>query len=433
MRVIALFAFCFSNVAWAKTLTLREALQQGMTYSLEVQQAESRSREADANYRAARSLIFPTIDLEGAYGHRQSTAAYTTRVTSATGSETDVNQAFVKISQPLYSGGALWSGLKAATLNQDAAKQNLLATRQDYALSVIRAYLTAAAYQALLDLAKKNRDASKDYFETTKRYAKIGRSKNIDRLSSEASFALSEAEVLDVASLTEQSFADLQRLLGIAEMKDVQLERPKNIAPPTQKPLDQLLNEAVERNPSIKSTQLQIESLKRQIDVELSGHLPSLSLDGSYGFDSPERRNLFDNYAETYSVFLNLKIPLFSGFGYSADRDRAREQLNQLEKQLEIDRRTLYQTISKTLASLNANFARLKLTETAAERAHQATGMALRDYRNGLISNGDVLQIQNTRYNADRQNTNAQLNYQIQAAQFQHALGLGLEQSYSKN
>src|SRR5688500_19848285 len=50
--------------------------------------------------------------------------------------------------------------------------------------------------------------------------------------------------------------------------------------------------------------------------------------------------------------------------------------------------------LAKSMATITREFNRLKLTQTSAAGARRAMDVALRDYRNGLLSSLDVLNIQ---------------------------------------
>lgn len=414
----------------APTLTLSGAIRKGLEFSVEIQSAQSEVRQREADFRSSEARLFPTLDLKAAAGNQQSSSAYRFGF-SGTSGETEVYRAYLALSQPLYAGGGATSGISAAKLAKDAAAQRLFDAKQKYAFGLIEAYFKAAQNQLLLALARDNRSILKSYYEVTSRYASIGRSKNIDRLTAEASYNLSEAEVLNAESELERSLQDLQRATGGEISLDTNLENEIPLQPVETGTLDQLYQKAIENNPEIRALELDVEEQKYINRTKLAEHYPKLSLDGTYGYDSPDRPNWLKETSEYYSVFLNLTIPLFSGFRSLGENQSYKEEVFQRERTLMAKRTDLQRSLAKAMVTIEREFRRLKLTQTSAAGARKAMDVAVRDYRNGLLSSLDVLNIQRTRFDADRQYANAQFSYHAQVLRLRKDLGIDLEKAYA--
>lgn len=430
LTLTLLFPGAFALGATPVNLTLKETLQKGMAFSVEVQKAESQKREAEADYRSTRSYLFPSLDLKSAAGRQKSTSAYRTSFAGAIG-EVETYRAYLQLSQPLYQGGAVSSGLRAARLSTEVQEQRVFEARQNYAFDLIEAYLKASQTQLQLELARENRNILKDYFRVTSSYASIGRSKNIDRLTAEASYNLSEAEVLNAESEAERALQDLFRLTGLEPSAQVSLQKEIPLPSVDAKQTDELVRQALQTNPEVRALQLEVEREKSSSDVLMAEFRPKLTLDGIYGYDSPDEPKWFTPRSEYYSVYLNLTIPLFDGLRSFSQKDINRENVYQKQRDLEQKRLQVRESVAKAVATLSKEFDRLKLTQTAADGARKAMSFALRDYRNGLLSSLDVLNIQRTRYDADRQYTNARLNYNQQVLTLRRDLGVDLEKTYS--
>ena len=273
-----------SNAATA--LTLKDSIKHGLDFSLEIQKAESEKRAAHDEYRQARAKLLPTIDLNAS-------ALSDKRATNLGGGFTDNFKARLDLDQPLYTGGVTSAGLKAARLNRDVAEQKAFAVRQDYIFKIVDAYYKTAQAQVLHTLSKDNRTVLKNYLDITTRYAAIGRSKNVDRLQAEASYNLSEAQVLDFESSLEQLRQELIRLLGEEVSMEAPLDPKLNLQPYNPGTMDQLLRRALDNNPALRAVHLQVESIHYQNRVKMIEHRPRLSLKGSWGFDSRHEETWF--------------------------------------------------------------------------------------------------------------------------------------------
>ncbi len=421
--IILVGLICAGEPAAPAPLSLKDSIERGLGFSLEIQKAESEKRAAQDDYRLARSKLLPKIDLNAAAGPHETSDNYG-------GGFSHAYKARLDLEQPLFTSGVISSGLTSARLNRDVAEQKAFTIRQDYIFKIVEAYYKAAQAQVVLTLAKDNRSVLKNYLDITTRYAAIGRSKNVDRLQAEASYNLSEAQVLDAESSLEQLRQDLVRLLGEEAPLDVPLDPKLNLQPYDPGSAGKLLRQALDSNPAIKSLHLQVESIKYANKAKMIDHRPSLSLKGSWGYDAKEYDTWFKSRGEAYDVFLNLKIPLFSGFSSFAQSDQLFEQRLQLEKDLAIRQKELQRTLVTSLSTMQRDFQRLKLTQLSAVSSKKAMDVAVRDYRNGLLSSTDVLNIQRTRFDADRQNASAQYSYNQQMLNLRRDLGVDLEKAY---
>ncbi len=408
-------------------IALADAIRKGLAFSPEIQKADSEKRAADDGYKIAQSKLFPTVNFKASGGTQKRSSAFSR--TGIPGSVNETYDARIEAEQVLFQGGVVVAGLSAAKLERDVKVQRVFATKQEYTYKIIDSYLTAAEAQVLLEISKENRQVLKAYADITARYAAIGRSKNIDRLQAEASYNLSEAQVLQSESELERNRQDLLRLLGSPEAT-----QPLDTQIPAQSVetggLDQLYKKALENNPEIKALQLEVESLKYANRVKMSTHRPKLTLNGTYGYGSPDRVDWIEKNSELYSLTLNLTVPLFSGFSSFAESDSYTQILIQKEKDLQIKQIEIQKSLAKALATVKREFSRLKLTQASAASSKRAMDAGIRDYRNGLLSSTDVLNIQRTRFEADRQYTTAQFSYNRQVLSLRRDLGIDLEKAY---
>lgn len=436
MNRLLVFLLALPIIATAEVapnlLTLKDAVRKGLDFSLEVKKAESAMKAAQDDYRSAEALLFPEISLAASGGTTKSPTSYIPGSVTSANNHSESYSAQLQLAQPLYKGGAVTSGLSSAKLKKDQASQNLFSAKQNYVYSVIDSFYLGAQSQLTLDLAKENRNVLKSYAKITTQYANIGRSKNIDRLQAEANYSLSEAEVLSSESSLQTSLQDLYRLLGSTSETDLRLDTNLALQPVETGNLQQLYEKAVANNPDLRVLQLTAQGVRYDNDVKMSTHYPDLTLNGNYGYASPDRVNWFQKTSETYSLTLNLKIPLFSGLSSLSQSARYGEDLYQAEKNVAIKEHDLQKTLAQALATLTRNFNQLKLTQDSAGAARKAMDRAMRDYRSGLISSTDVLSIQNTRYSAEKQYLSSQYSYQRQILSLRRDLGIDLEKTYVK-
>lgn len=419
----------------AGVLSMKIAIERGLSFSPDVQKAKSVMQEADATYRFAESKLFPTIKAQGLTRTSRNSVTYDPN--NAAGNAelnslyNEVYTAQVVASQPLYQGGAIEAGLSSARIGEDAAKQAYFKAKQDYLQQLLSAYYDASANAQKLAMAQLNRDILKGYYEVTVKYVNIGRSKGIDRLQAEANLQLAEAEILRLEAAEETSVQALLKLTGDTQLAHSQLETHFEVQPVNIGSLEQAYQRATESNPDLRIASLSIENQRYQNDLATAVDWPTLSLDGTFGYQSPDRQNVFDNSGEFYTVGLTLTVPLFSGLSSVSQRRINRELLTQKEKDSKNTELTVKQNLAVALATVQRNFQQLKLNRQAAESARKAMDVALHEYRQGMLTSTDVITLQNTRYSAEIAFLTAQFSYLVQVLNLRHDLGTDLEKVYA--
>lgn len=449
MKLLLCFLLSLPNFAFAQLpssapvaapgmtgkLDMKTAIARGLAFSPDVQRAKSVVDQSDATYRFAESKLFPTIKAQGLT--RTSRNAVTYDPSNAAGNAqlnslyNETYTAQLVASQPLYEGGAIEAGLSSARVLQDGAKQNYFKAKQDYLQQLLSAYYDASANSQKLAMAKLNREILKGYYDVTVKYVNIGRSKGIDRLQAEANLQLAEAEILRLEAAEETSIQALLRLTGDTNLAHAQLETHFEAQPVNIGSLEDAYQRAMKNNPDLRIAKINIENQRYQNDLTLAADWPTLSLDGTFGYQSPDRQNVFDNSGEFYTVGLTLTVPIFSGLSSISQRRINRELLTQQEKLATGTELTVKQNLAVAMATVQRNFAQLKLNREAAESARKAMDVALRDYRQGLLTSTDVITLQNTRYNAEIAFLTAQFSYLVQVLNLRHDLGTDLEKVYA--
>lgn len=414
----------------ATYLTLKEFIKRGITYSPDLQGAESKVRGAEDTTDKTIGALFPTLNAVASAVNRKNATA----LTGAGGANGDLYQAGLQLSQPLYAGGALTSGLNHSKASEEIAKQTYYSAKQTVAQTIIQTFYNLSQAELLLARAQENLAGLKAYLDITNRYNKIGRSKDTDFLQASVNFSLAKIDVSNSENNLRIAQQAAHRLLGF-ETGGPDSEAIKSsfeivIPPTTDLTPEKALEAALERNPSIKSLEKALEQVSYAEDVDLSVDFPSLYLNASSGFASPDRSSLFDGTSKTHSIGLNLTIPIFSGLTSISKRRIYSEQRFQAEKSLQSARDNLRAGIEGALSTLKSLQTQLEFARSSVKQGGSALETATRGYRDGTRSANDVVNLQTTRYNAEKLLVTTQFSYLSTLLNLQSLVGTDLEKTY---
>lgn len=203
----------------ATPLSLDEAIRHALSQNPELRASERQTQAADARASAARGALLPQIGVR--YLVRRSDNpldAFADKLNTRTvDPATDFNAQTLNypdtstlhatqlsVELPLYTGGRLAAGMRAANANASAAHLGYEHRQQATAYNTLQAYRAAQAAAQALSIANDAVEAAREHAETTARLARQGRIVASDRLTAELSLA-------SVQSLREQA-ANRQRL-----------------------------------------------------------------------------------------------------------------------------------------------------------------------------------------------------------------------------
>lgn len=415
----------------AQSLELPDVIRKGMEFSPEVKRAESAWRAASASRQQRERGLFPTIDaLASGRLIDNPDRASGTLTNSATG---EIYDAALRLTQPLYAGGALINGIGEIKVTEEIQRQELFNVRQTAVETLVSSYYALAEVEKMVELTNEHGQVLKSYADIVSRYERIGRSRRMDRLQATVNLSLNEADSVDLERRRVAATDALRRLLGTQDPIPPIGDKSKIVIAAASPPaLEQALKAVEENNPELQIAELERQRQEYRNALDFVTHKPKLRIEGAWGVRSDERPNWFESESRYYSVGLVLEIPLFSGLSSLAQR-RVHTELNrQVDRSVDITRLSLRERLQAAITTLTSEFKRLTVAQTAAQQGREALQLATGAYRQGTASNQDVLNAQQTRYRSEQVLIGSQFNYLRALLNLRRLMGVDLEKVYAK-
>lgn len=432
-----------------KSLSLSEIIKQGLNYSPELKSSESLVRESNKTFEKTNGLIFPTINLYGTTLTKENslTSQSTTSSTSRTDRFSDLYALGLNFTQPLYTGGAISNGLNYYEIQEESAKVNYYSVKQSRVEILVKAFFKLGQAQKNLEISVQNKDFMKSYIELTRSYEEIGRARKMDKEQAEANYFLVLSDHLSSQDILSQAQTELNSLLGRSRESSIIINTDELVTekrdfseePFNKKKLENAEAESVEiensiqKNPEIRLMELKMKAISYQKGMDLAVDSPSLNLVATAGYQSAFEEKLFNSQSQTYSVGLNLTIPLFSGLTSVAKRQIYAEQKIQIEKNMESEKDQLKSEIQKNLNTLKSLKERMSLARSAAQSSHSALELASKGYRQSLATAQDVINFLKVQLESDKQLVSLEYQYSIELLNLRKSLGFDLEKIYSNS
>jgi outer membrane protein len=319
----------------------------------------------------------------------------------------------VSASQSIYDYGN-YTALRAAKAQDRAGGFDLDAASDNLITRTSAAYFNVLVKLETLTAAEAAEAALKKQFDFASKRLEVGLAPITDVHEARAQYDAARANTILARNAVQDSYQALVEITGtpVANLKGL----PDDFKPalPEARDVDGWVATALSENPSLKAQAADLEAAEHNVATARSGHYPTLGLRASYGkaipglYDNPA---FFGNNDANTSVGLTLNIPIFSGFATQsgvrsalAQRDVARDQLEQQKRALERSTRSAYQALVAGISGVEAR----RLALFSAQNAYEASQVGLEVGTRTVL---DVLNNQRTLFVAQEAYSLAKYNF----------------------
>lgn len=172
------------------------------------------------------------------------------------------------------------------------------------------------------------------------------------------------------------------------------------------------------RRPDVSAAQNAVLSAQARVGVAQAAWFPDISLTGAAGYASPEIGDLFKWSARSWGVGALLSLPIFDGGRREAGVQGANAQLDGALANYRNQVLVAFQEVEDQLSAIRILQEQSVVQAQAVTSAQRATSLSDTRYRNGYISQLDLLDARRSELRNRRQAL------QVKSAQYQAAVGL---------
>lgn len=277
--------------------------------------------------------------------------------------------------------------LIAALALHDAELQKKLA-------EVIQAYFDAVTAQAFLHSKEQHESIAENTLQTARRRETRGAAARSDTLQAATALTKATLEKYRAQGDYRKAVAALVSVLGIPVQSQVILPDDLNVSSaPAYKSLDEWLNIASVRHPSILAGRAELESAMKKIATTRSEGLPTVDVSANYYQNGYPGQGISRTESRVSTVALSISFPIFEGFARTYKIRGAEALAEQKKAELfETEQATLMEVV-KAYTDAETSLRNLGVSERLLNIAREALHVAQRKYEKGAA---DILEILNT-------------------------------------
>ncbi len=433
----------------SRQLSLATAVEEAVNANLDLQSVARFVAAGSENIREARSFLLPQVEVAA-----DGRVIDADRAEAASGALPERQLAgSINLSQLIYDEPT-WANLSIQRDLQIGREEQRNITALDVVFEAAVSYLNVLSTKTVQRIQRQNLNLTRTNLELARVRRDIGVARAAEVVRWENQIANDRRTVINAFARRQQAEIALNRVLHHPLEEKFRTEEPAldhpvlitnfaRVFPYVDNPRyfeifrNFLVTEGLNAAPELLLVDAQVRAQERQLlseqrsfwspTVALRGNLTGVERDGvgssPLAFPPSLPFEIQQDNAWNWEVGATASLPLFTGGSRLARRNRAREELAQLQVEREATAERIATRIRTALYEAGASFANIDLARQAAEAAQRNYQLVLDAYRQGAVSILDVLDAQTTALNANLDAANAVYVYLIDLMEMQRAVG----------
>ncbi len=302
------------------------------------------------------------------------------------------------------------------------AEAQLSAAQQDLIIRTADAYFSVLSAMDTLEFAKAQRKAIGRQLEQAKRRYEVGIIAITDVHEAQAGYDSAHAQVIAAENSLQVAKETLRELTGqyIEQVSPLADKIP--LDPPNPAKIQHWVDQALTGNYTLLAAKEDTEVQRENINLQRSGHYPTLRLTASYGYN---KSDFFSRTTQNHekAIGLNLSIPIYEGNAVTSrtrqaqyDFQRSQDYYNEIRNATEKNTRSSYLNVISEVSRVEA----LKQAVISSESALKATEAG---FEVGTRTIVDVLNVQRDLYRAKQDHSIARYTYILNVLRLKQASG----------
>ncbi|RTZ74810.1 MAG: type I secretion protein TolC [Gammaproteobacteria bacterium] len=342
-----------------------------------------------------------------------------------------LNDLSIGVNQAIYRRDRLMR-LEESDWQVELADDQYRVAQQDLMLRVAKAYFNVLSAQETLDFVRADKKAIARQLEQAKQRFEVGLIAITGVYEAQARHDQSVTNEILAMNELDNAWEELRKILGIRPEMLADLKKEIPLEPPMPADIDEWSSIGMQNSPDVKAASDATQIAQREIEVQRSGHYPTLDLFGSYGVANSSRDQAIYDDVNDGTIGLALNVPIYQGGGVVAATRQARADLIAAQERLDQARRETDQKVRNAYRALQASISAVKSLKAGIVSAKSALDATTAGFDVGTRTMVDVLNSQRDYYRAQQDHAKARYTYMLAALALKRAAGILTEEDLAK-
>jgi len=385
------------------------------------QQVISKHRAALESRPQARSQLLPSLDITA--NTKRNNQDITSSSTFGSDGEIDFNSHgySLNLSQPLFHRDR-FIALSQADSEIKESEAKLAKAQQDLIVSVSEAYFNVLRSVDNLEFTKIEVESLSRQLEQANQRFEVGLSAITDVQEAKAGYDLAVAQEIQAINGIDNAKEQIRELTSEYIDKYDGLGENIKLIKPFPEDISSWTELSIKQNLDISAANFALETARKEIKKQSAGHLPTVDIVASHGYDSTGGR-FGSTRTDRSSIGLELNVPIFSGGFVSSKTREAYEQYNFAMHYLEKSRRTAQRNTREAYLGVISGISQVNALKQAVISSETALTATEAGFEVGTRTAVDVVASQRTTSKARRDYSNAKYNYILNTLKLKRSAG----------
>ncbi len=431
LKGIVLLVILMMQSGQSQELDVKASIDIAIENNPQIIAQQEKVNAAAAKLGQAASNLLPHVKVEGAKGKNYSESPSIVlpaalgggSFSSSPNEAADVTTYSLSVTQPVFMGGKILTGIAISRVAYDAELELLSKTKNDVAFNITSAYYDVLKAQKALDVLNETIVNMKKTLKQVEVYYLAGVSTNSDVLQMQTQIANIEVSRIQlqnglmIAKLAYETSLGKDIELGYTLKDDIGPGIPRDFSDK-----ETIIAKAFVNRPDWKAYKLAMKAAEQAVNMNYSDYLPSVVLLYSTG-------KTHSNYSTTsydlsnWRMMLSASWTLFDGFNTQSKIKEATAQYNNAKANESSIKDGIEMEVSAAYLTLIASQDKVSASSIAADLSQRALKSIEVNYNANTITNLAYLSAQ-TAYQAAMTNLwTAKFDLQVAKAKLNKAVG----------
>ena len=411
-KILALFLlFSVSN---AYAIDLMRLYEMALDSDPQLAAAKSSRDSVGESRPQALAPMLPQISLSAS-------ATRTDRETKAFSQTFDSREGNLSLNQALLHFDH-WIRLDQSKNSIAGAEAEYNAAELDLMLRVAEAYFNILIAEDTLGFSRAEVRAISRQLDQAKQRFDVGLIAVTDVHEAQAAYDLARANEIIAVNGLDGAWEALREIVAGYDGRSInRLRENIPLSRPNPDSIKTWTDTAMQRNPNIIAANNSTEVARKNIDLQRTGHLPTLDLVAMGNTSESDYR--LGNDVDDASIGLQLSLPIYAGGGVSSKTRQARYDFQTAAERLEQTRRQVSREVSDNYRGVVSAISRVNALKSATRSADSALAATKAGFDVGTRTMVEVLNVQRSLYGARRDYSAARYEYILFGLRLKGAAG----------
>jgi len=386
----------------------REVKENALAVAEEVPQAQAALWLPEMYFNGALGRVNQDISISGGFG---------------TGGKQSFNRRhfLITLNQPVLHYDR-YVALGQASKQLQQAQYEVQAAQQALIVRVAERYFGVLAAQDDLAFATAEKQSLQGQLEQAQQRFEVGLIAITDVQEAQAGYDRAVASEI-VAKYGLDNAREALRETTETYYEDLaRLGKSIRLTPPDPADIDVWTQTALEQNLEIAAANVAAEIAHDEIRIQKAGHLPTLDIVGTHGFDASGGRFGASNLTQS-EIAVELNVPLYEGGRIDSQTRQAGYEHNAALQRLEQRKRAVYRQTREAYLGVTAEISNIKALKQAVLSSTTSLESTRAGFEVGTRTGIDVVDAERGLFQARRNYSRARYNYILEILRLKQAAG----------